>query len=126
MFEENVNLEGCDNCTKRSICRYYEKFFKSHTYIGPGWGFRTELDELIRELLPKHCMNFEKERQWQGRDIKGRLIGRKPLKLWYPNQEPKEQAMYSWGRTPSDPCCRLSPFCRCNVERYREKYGYNK
>lgn len=106
-----MNLESCDNCTKRGICKWYMEN-PAGASIGPGWDYRMELDDFIKATLPKHCRNFEKETLYENRLPSGVLYNREPLRLWYPDQEPEQfynNDFWHQYREPECECNCLSP-----------------
>jgi hypothetical protein len=78
---------NCDKCKKKCVCMFVEKSKNFHV---PGldrfWEFRDEVIKFTYSILPKYCKSFEAfpNVEYPGRDHLGRLINRKPLKLWYP------------------------------------------
>jgi hypothetical protein len=84
-----VNLDSCNNCTKRGICKWFDdviefKYFPKGLYREPGFDFRVRVTDFMTKILQDYCRNFEKERIYESRMADGTLYDRKKLKLWYP------------------------------------------
>lgn len=112
--------ENCNNCHNRIICRYQENIRTVNAMELPTWELIGTIQDFLKNLLPQKCGKFEAIQEYENRDVKGRLIGRKPLRIWYPNQE-QEHSFY-----PECNCRGCQNSRSYSRQRYIEKYGYNK
>ena len=87
--------ENCNNCNNRIICRFQQNIRTVNTMELPTWELIGTIQDFLKSLLPQKCGRFEAIQEYENRDASGRVIGRKPLKLWYPNQEQPEEP-HSW------------------------------
>jgi len=108
---------NCDNCKNKRICRYYPYGSVVNMDL-PGWEIKDELNKYMKALLPQWCERYEAVMLYPDRDNLGRLINRKPLKLWYPDQKPKEE----YG-TYYRIC---SPSCQCRYCQNEKIMAENK
>jgi hypothetical protein len=123
---------NCDNCKNRPICRYYPSGEFSINL--PTWEIRGELIKFLVHLFPKHCGRFEAIKIHEDRNPDGTLIGHKPLRIWYPNdQRPEREECKCYA-------CSVGHFSECyhkrnkpiddygeyRITRFAEKYGYDK
>lgn len=78
---------NCDVCKHKEICRHYELArTKLHRLTGYTWLIQKKTWDLWITEMPDLCNHFEKEVVYDIRDKNGVIIGHKPLKIWYPNQ----------------------------------------
>lgn len=84
---------NCENCRHRRMCVFFQEATQAYRDFPIRLSRVREASwQLWLKELPNICEHFDKIRikeQWY-RDKNGVLLGHKPLKLWYPNQEPKE------------------------------------
>jgi len=79
--------ETCLFCKVREVCRYYINIGKRVYDLGLPHNLSKDIHAFLRVNLPKHCGHYDEMPKLENdRDSLGRLIDRKPLKLWYPNQ----------------------------------------
>lgn len=93
--------ETCLFCKVREVCRYYINIGKRVHDLGLPGKLTRDMHAFLRVNLPKHCGHYiEQPILENDRDSLGRLIDRKPLKLWYPNRE--AEACCHCGHKKSD------------------------
>ncbi len=87
--------ETCLFCEVKEICRYYIGIGQRVHGLGLPHSLSKDIHAFLRVNLPKHCDHYTEMSLLEGdRDELGRLLDRKPLKLWYPNQEVTDTCRY--------------------------------
>lgn len=80
----------CENCKHTSICRHFKNMNSMLSTLRTSGYLAYLIDEtwkLWTSRLSDFCNSFEEKPVIESpRDKNGVLIGHKPLKIWYPNQ----------------------------------------
>jgi hypothetical protein len=84
------------------------------------WKLTEKMLKDVKMQLPDHCgFYMERPSPNEPRDELGRMKNRKPLKLWYPNQEPEAEA----GPCPCWHCKTGKEYGdECFYAKYSDKY----
>lgn len=88
--------KSCINCENKEICKYFsdarENLEGLRSYV---FFIKKKTWELWISELPSVCRSFKEKKVYDIRDSSGVLLKRKPLKIWYPDQKPKEKFISS-------------------------------